>query len=280
MPPFRVVAYGSRVPILTNPAARLHTLLSALAATNESASLQACWGSVLGVEGPALWRSLAEVAALIPAVEQAVEATGDEQQLAAVRQFSEAWSNAIFAPSQTYGHARGSVPDPIGLTALGMISSYLALVSPEGSQPAPEQVAALSGQVQELIADVTVASDLPPEVRRLILQHLGKVDWALRHLRIGGPGAVREATEALVGAILLNAPRRTRETKTWQNVAAVMGLVWIAFTGPDQGPPALEAWQDLGRVAIEQAADHEVPPPIVEAEIVTGDEDLPPRAAK
>jgi hypothetical protein len=65
----------------------------------------------------------------------------------------------------------------------------------------------LRGQVDDLIEDVKVSEDLPDDVRQLILDRLHDVIHALDQVDIGGPDAVKRATEALAGAIGLGAPR-------------------------------------------------------------------------
>jgi hypothetical protein len=175
-------------------------------------------------------------------------------QVEAVRQFSPAWAAPVFGANGQFNSARGSAPAVTDLATLGMVASYLSAVAPEGRAPDEEQVKTLAEDVADLIAAIQDSSDLSPDVLRLILQHLSKVEWALRHLRIGGPGAVKAATEALLGAVVLETPESVRETATWKRVVTVVGAVWVVFTGLPEAQTALEAWQGAGRTAIEQVA--------------------------
>lgn len=83
------------------------------------------------------------------------------------------------------------------LISLGSLATVLSVMSPEGVVPDDEQLDSLRRALGEASEEVRSLTDLPEEVRRLLLERLSDMVLALDNLVIGGPDAVRRAAERL-----------------------------------------------------------------------------------
>jgi hypothetical protein len=238
------------VAALNNPAGRLHELLAEFR-LESAAHLSAVdvWSQVLATDNrSSTLLAIAEVAGLVPEIEAAVIRSGDAGQLRAFRRFSGKWLTAIFQPEQNL-YAKGSggtsiAADEDALSVLELMSSTLAITGSEGKVPSAEVIADLRQQVQALIDGIVNDPELPGEIKRLALDHAHRLAHALEHFRIGGPGAVKAATERLVGATVL-APERVRKSQAWKHLLAVGGAVWTVFIVTGEAQQALESWETL-----------------------------------
>jgi len=102
---------------LNNPAGRLHEILvgyQRARAAGDGQALSTIWASALG--GETLDIGLSRVAALIPAIADAAEASGDEMLLRLVRHHSGSWVEPILFPPSAAEPGRhwGSGSDPRG----------------------------------------------------------------------------------------------------------------------------------------------------------------------
>jgi hypothetical protein len=170
---------------------------------------------------------------------------GRERQAAVVAQYRQEWLTATFPLAQPFNQVVKSIlPSDQGYLALGGIVDVLAADASDGVVPSEGERDKLSDLLQGTIDEVS-ADDLPEEVSHLILQRLSEVEAALRHIRLGGPAAVKHATEALIGAV--DTARATDE-KSWaapslKRVLATAGVFWTIFTAGGQIQPTLEAWE-------------------------------------
>jgi hypothetical protein len=71
--------------------------------------------------------------------------------------------------------------------------------------------------------------------------------WAMDHVRIGGPGAVEQATERLLGQIVLHSTPEAQESGFLKKVLKIIGLVWVAYKAGPEAHAALEGWQNVLR---------------------------------
>ena len=208
--------------------------------------ISAAWESILGVPGEQLGVSIGAVAQLVPQIDAAVRSPGRERQAALVSQYRQEWLTASFPLAQPFNESvRAILPSDAAYLALGGIADYLAVSAPDGVVPDDQQQEELLGLLQAATEAVTADTDLPQEIAHLILKRLSEVEEALRHVQIGGPLAVKHATEALMGAV--NAARATNDkahiATTLRHVFATAGVIWTIFTGGGQIQPSLEAWE-------------------------------------
>ncbi|WP_327633491.1 hypothetical protein OHB24_26195 [Kribbella sp. NBC_00482] len=233
-----------------NPAGRLHTLLTDYrAAAHIDSTMHATWATVLGVPERQVPVALAEVAALIPEIHRLVVQCGAAEQIALFDAFGRQWAVPIMSehhPRQTPSPGPGAV-DPNALTVLGGLSAYLSTCAPEGVLPDTERVAELKAAVSHLLEGLAGEDSLPQELRSAINARLHDILWAMDHVRIGGPGAVKQATERLLGQItisLSNAPEASK-SGFLKKVTRTLSCIWVAYKAGPQVHAALQGWQDI-----------------------------------
>lgn len=131
--------------------------------------------------------------------------------------------------------------DEGSLIALGLLSSFLSSTQSEGTVPDDDGREDLTAQVVHAINALENEEDVPLEIRRLILDRLQDILWALDRLRIGGPDAVRATAERLAFAIGA-APEKARENPAMKKALSAAGLVWAALLSGPAVRPGVEAW--------------------------------------
>lgn len=237
------------MPEFDNPAGRLHALLTDLSAQPAQNSVIDSWTRVLGLsDREETVLHLGEVGQLLPEIEREVDRIGDDTLIVPVRRLRQEWSRPIFPMSHAFeGALREVLPSPPSLETLALVSSNLHLRAPQGAVPDDEALAALVLRVQEVMAAVSESEDLPNEVRRVILLRLGDVIQALGSVRVGGPGVVQKAVEALVGAIAMESTQHpeVRESELAAKVWKVVWPVWAAFASGPLLQDSIEAWGNI-----------------------------------
>lgn len=233
-----------------NPAGRLHTVLTAYrAAAHTNSTMHATWATVLGVPEAQVPVALAEVAALIPEIHRLVVQCGASEQIELFDAFGRQWAVPIMSehhPRQTPSPGADAV-DANALAVLGGLSAYLSTCAPEGVLPDPERVAELKAAVSELLDELADEDSLPADLRSAINARLHDIIWAMDHVRIGGPGAVRQAMERLLGQITisLHTAPDARDSGFLKKVMKTISCIWIAYKAGPQVHAALEGWQDI-----------------------------------
>jgi hypothetical protein len=234
--------------IANNPAGRLYMLIGELRSMQDE-PISAAWEKILDVPADRIGANIGVVAQLVPQLDQAVLGEGRERQAAVVAQYRHEWLTATFPLGQPFSQAVKSIlPSDQGYLALGGIVDVLAADASDGVVPSESERDKLSDLLRATIEEVN-ADDLPQEVAHLVLQRLSEVEGALRHIRLGGPAAVKHATEALMGAV--DTARATDE-RSWaapslKRVVAIAGVAWTIFTAPVQIKPALKEWEGYAR---------------------------------
>lgn len=235
---------------VNNPAGRLHTLLSEYrSVANTDVTIHQTWANVLNVAEGDVPIALAEVAALIPAIERLVNDSGQVEQVEVWKTFGRTWA----IPVMTEQHPRqGPSPgpdlvNPSALAALGGLSAYFSSIAPEGVVPDQDRVAELRADVSSLLADLVEDQSLPPELKVAINARLHDVLWAMDHVRVGGPGAVQQATERLLGQIIIHSEStpEARKSGFLKKVLKAIGVVWVAYKAGPEAHAALQGWQDV-----------------------------------
>lgn len=241
--------YDPTVANLDNPAGRLHAILREYReSAQDQVTIRQTWAGVLGVEQDRVPVALTEVAGIIPAIEAAVSRSGEESQQEVFDHYVYQWAYAITTPD----HPTGQTPspgkelvDPGALAALGGLSSFLCFTASEGHLPNPEQLQSLRERLLETIDEATVAEDIPPELRRELLDRLHEILWAIDHLRVGGPSAASAAAERLVGAVAIreDGHRLPIVRRALQAAAAA----WTLFKTGSTLTKELESWREILR---------------------------------
>lgn len=235
------------MPYYDNPAGRLHDLLTKLQAQEKGSSLLSGWATVLDVNADDVVVHLGRVADLVRQTQEAVDRIEEEVFVQTVQRYRAAWARPIFPPDHAFNNALGKIlPEQPALEALGMVSVHLHSTAPEGVMPDDAQVDQLKTQVRELIDGVGAADDIPDDLKHMVILRLQDVEDALEHLDIGGPSAVRHATEAVIGSMaLMTRGTHLIKSPTVQKVCATVAIAWTIFSAPPTAENALESWEKV-----------------------------------
>jgi hypothetical protein len=227
---------------LDNPAGRLHVLLAQLRGESPKQTIVSAWASVLQVPERAVPVQLAEVQKLVTQVRVATDDAAAQKKQ--VNRFAKDWQRPVFPLDVMFGDEVHRVfPSEEALDALEAVAEYLHHVRPEGLIPSQDRLDELRAAVDDLIDQVTGAA-LPDEVKSAITKRLHQVLEALTHIHIGGPTAVRDASEALAGVLMVHATRHW-QTAPIKKLATVMSIVWFAFGAPATAQDGVAAWTAL-----------------------------------
>lgn len=228
-------------------------MLVRLRAVQAETSLLNAWGAVLGASENEVVGLLADVWALVGEVQQAIEVTGSEGHAKQVARVSQEWRTAIFPADRPFGQQVANfVPTENALDILQAASEILHRDSPEGRPLVEGELEDLREQLKGLIDDVKATDDLPESVKQLIAARLRDVMKAFDHIDIGGPNAVKLATEALAGAIDLGGNSLFTSHIRHKVVSTVVAL-YTVFGVPATVQAGLPAW--------EQTVHELMPPP-------------------
>jgi hypothetical protein len=235
------------MPYHDNPAGRLHDLLISLSQQEQGNSLVSGWATVLGVVEEDVVIRLGRVAELVRQTQVEADRTDEEVVVQTVQRYRADWARPIFPPDHAFNKPLVNVlPDPAALEALGMVSVHLHSTDPEGVMPDDAEIEKLRAQVREVVDGVRAAEDIPDDLKHTLILRLQDVEDALEHLDIGGPSAVRHATEAVLGSLAL----MTRGTilirsEAIQKVCAVVAIAWTAFSAPATIENSLRSWEKV-----------------------------------
>lgn len=235
------------MPYYDNPAGRLHHLLTKLRSQGKKSSLLRGWATVLDIDADDVVVHLGRVAELVRQTQDAVDRLGEEVVVQTVRRYRAAWARPIFPPDHAFSAPLEQVlPGQPALEALGMVSVHLHSTAPETQMPDDSRIQQLRAQIRELIDGVRVAEDIRDDLKHAAIRRLQDVEDALEHLDIGGPSAVRHATEAVIGSMAL----MTRGTDLFkspaiQKVCAFAAIAWTIFSAPPTIENALESWEKV-----------------------------------
>lgn len=229
---------------LDNPAGRLLRLLTAFSEGQSNDRIDARWASVLGVERADVAMHLGPIAGLVPDLHRAVE--GKPGQLSQVELHSAEWLKPIIPPSTPLNGKLSSVlPKPPAMAALAGVAEYLHDLAPEGRVPSQSQITDQRDRLSDLIDSMLEEDDdLPQDLQQEIVGRLHDIALALDHLAVGGPRAVRRASEALFGVAAISDPE-SRKKQRVRAALSLAGALWFMFTLPGEARQALEGWSEM-----------------------------------
>lgn len=262
---------------INNPAGRLYLLLTRFRETDGDKPLIATWSEILGEPEELVRMHLGAVAELVTQIDTAAAEPGREQVAAPVARYRGQWLEAIFPLGRPFSEPTTNVrPSDEAHEALGLVAAILEAVAPDGAIPSQEDRDVLIERLGSLIQEVTNDEQLPEEVAHLIVTRLMEIESALHHIEIGGPEAIRQATEALMGAAVASSAvnEKTRNAGVIKNVMAVAGSIYVLFAAGPAIQKSLEAWpivvQEItsGHVTSVPQAHEEDTAGIVDAEVV------------
>lgn len=245
------------MPYYDNPAGRLHDLLRRLAGQKQSESLLAAWSAVLRVDEDDVVLHLGSVADLVRQTQEAVDRAGEDALIPPVRRYRGVWARPIFPPDHAYNAQLGPVlPDGAALEALELVSAQLHAISPEGVVPDEEQLEGLKSQLRDLLDAVQAADDIPAELKHLIVMRLRDVEEAVEHIDVGGPSAIRLATEAVMGSVAFTGDIEVAKSQTVHKLWTTLLIVWTVFSAGPAIQKSIEAWHEMLPVLETQSTTH------------------------
>jgi hypothetical protein len=257
-----------------NAAGRLYLLLERLREIDGGTPIAEAWAQIFGESRELVRERLGAVAELVGQIERAVGVPGREQLTAPVARYRAQWLEATFPLQRSFGEPVSTVrPSDEAHEALGVVAAYLEAVAPDGMVPPEAERTALTQRLQALIEDVGRDEELPAEIAHLLVRRLADIEVALRHIEIGGPEAIRKASEALMGAAVVStvASERTRTAGVTKRVMAVAASIYVAFSAGPTIQKSLEAWPQIAHelVAGSQYFVSPTPSPDTDAEGTT-----------
>jgi hypothetical protein len=235
-------------PYYDNPAGRLHELLRQLGEQDKNAAIVAGWAQVLQVAESDVVLRIGAVFELVREIQEAVDELDDDILRAPVSRLRDQWARPIFPLDIAFLDTLSNVLPPAeALESLGLVAAQLSLRVPEGKVPTVDELTALKTQLRDLVGAVREADDLTEDVKHVIVARLLDVETAIEHIHVGGPEAVRRATEAVVGTMVRTAQPGGKNHQTLKRVLATLGVLWVAFSAGPTVNNALEAWPDAVR---------------------------------
>jgi hypothetical protein len=137
------------------------------------------------------------------------------------------------------------LPNGPALEALHLVSAQLHSIAPEGIVPSEDELEGVKAQMREVVDSVQAALDVPDEIKHLLISRLRAVEEAIEHLAMGGPLAVRRATEAVMGSVVFTQDPRLVQSQTLKTVWATLLVVWTVFSGGPTIQNSIEAWREM-----------------------------------
>ncbi|MEU5033282.1 hypothetical protein AB0G48_03890 [Streptomyces rubiginosohelvolus] len=238
------------MPNYTNPAARLHAVLSLFMEQQESGqAIQTVWAGTLGVSETQVPVELCRLAGLVPQIVETVHLGADEHQVDNVDYWSPRWAAVLTTSAQSGANATGFLKEDM-LRNLGMTASYLSLVAPEGVIPDDEQLESLRGQVASLLEEARAADKLPLQLRTVLVRRLHDISYALDHVLVVGPDGVQAAVERLMCSLAASdtdGSDADGPDGILTRVRAAAGVVYGAFLFGPTAYQAIEGWGNIGQ---------------------------------
>jgi hypothetical protein len=230
-----------------NPAGRLHDLLARLRESPESNSVISAWADVLGVEQDKVVVHLGPVADLVRLIQNAADRSGEQALLAPVGRYRTAWARPIFPVDQAFdAPLRKVLPDGAAMEALDTVSALLHATAPDGVVPGEEELEARKAELRNLIDEVEVATEIPDELKHLLIDRLRDVEQAIEHLNVGGPGAVKRAMEAAMGSLFTmpQTGQAAAKSPTVRKMVTTLWVIWAIFSAGQAVHQSIEGWAE------------------------------------
>jgi hypothetical protein len=235
------------VPYFDNPAGRLHDLLSKLAEQPGEGSLLSAWSTVLEVDADEVVVRLGQVADLVRETQIVVEGSGEAALVPLVSRFRGSWARPIFPQDRAFNdRLEHVIPEQNSLDTLGIVSAHLHAITPEGVVPSGTELERLKGELRGLIDEITMATDIPDEVKHLLVSRLRGVEEAIEHIHVGGPGAVQRAMEVALGSVFTTpeAGRAAAKSPTVRKMFTTLWVVWAIFSAGPVVHDSIDGWGD------------------------------------
>lgn len=156
------------------------------------------------------------------------------------------WARPVFPPDHAYtAPLRNVLPDEPALESLELVSAQLHSIAPDGVVPEADQLEELKSQLRDVVNAVREATDIPEEAKHLIVARLLEVETALEHLDVGGPEAIRRATEAVMGGVIFVRDKEVAKSQTVNRVWVTLLAIWAVFSAGPTIQASIDAWHQI-----------------------------------
>lgn len=210
-------------------------------------SLGDAWATVLGVAAEDIAVHLGEVANLIRETQEAASNAGEDALLPMVGRFRDSWTQPVFPRDYAFKDRLDYVlPDQNSLDTLGVVSAHLHAIAPEGVVPSENELERRKEELRSLIDEVGAATDIPDEVKHLLIARLRDVEEAIEHLNVGGPGAIQRAMEAAMGSVFTTPEALGVAAKSpiVKKMFTTLLVIWAIFSAGQPVHDSIEGWGD------------------------------------
>lgn len=235
-----------RFVIVTNPAARLHAVLTDFEHNSGAdVSVRQCWAATLNVNPEHVPQRLGAVLGLIPQIACALEGSGQADQLGVYQRNVEAWGAPIFFSARSWESHSTDLVNPIALDTLSVLSSAIrASLDLAPATTAAEEVVRVAELIRAARDAVATDTSMPRDVRFLIMRRLADVQWSLDEVTSFGADGVENAIERLIAA-MSRVPEPAKRTPTFKQLAAAVGIAWYVFSSGSDVNADLKGWAEV-----------------------------------
>lgn len=231
------------MPKRNNPAGRLHDILSEALDTN-AGKVRNAWAKVFDLEPNDTGRILYQLGQLIQLIEKAKDAVADlpnhdhDLYLQPLHELASVFS--YIALDETWNEFRQRV-DKSTMRSLAFCADALGVHSRETELPA-SMLAGLQARAEQLIEEM-LASELPQELKELVISNLELVRSALLNYRLHGSEGLRHAMDINIGTVIRMASRinteeqKAQAKKIWEFLVNLDTALSLASVGYQVAPP-------------------------------------------
>jgi len=242
--------------VKNNPAGRLHDLLSAARNQNGKESARKAWAAVFGIEPDdtgALLKMLADLIDLVHETKTSIQRLDDVNHQLHLKPFKkiEALLSQLNLEAG-WEHSKAQLDEPT-LYGLQFSSDKLSRIS-GFTQIANDEISLLRKQLDDLVSSV-VDSNLPQDVKFLLLRNLEAIRHALLAYRVRGIEGLQEEVERSLGSVMLHrdeiaaSKNKPEERKVWETffklVEQLNKVVTLARNSKELAAPAIQAITQL-----------------------------------
>lgn len=241
------------VPVYMSACSRLYALLTALAQTDPARTLRYGWSEVLaiaeadvqfGLLGMSGVSGLPDVAKLVSGACREARQAEDLVGLPLQQALADEWSKPVNMPGGNLdGPMHQQEVSAEALRYLDSVASVLRKTEDDQELPGEDELAELLIQVDDLFDSVEGATAVADDIKMALLRRIAQVRFVVANARVGGPEAVHEAVELLLGSAVV----RGNTLPPWA-AKKVFAVVAAAFTVFSAGPTiqaSLEAWPQV-----------------------------------
>jgi hypothetical protein len=190
------------VPSKNNPAGRLYFILDSFRNHEDKTSIGNAWANVFELKSEETGDILLAISEVVKLTEEAKKQilAQDVNHKIYLRPFIEIQKIFALSHGHTLQNARPSLSDKV-MSELEYSDDLLSRTIGENIIE-EETLDELLFSVDELFEEVN-KSNLPQDLKKLILNNLNNISWAVKHYKIHGAMGLKEAVDSAVGSFVI-----------------------------------------------------------------------------